>query len=197
MAGEIKIAISGKARSGKNTLAEILKSKLLHLHNVPVEIVALADPMKKIVMKMFPGTDPKYLWGASELREAVIGYELKDDLGRPLTYRQVLLDLGKLGRGYHHDLWLRSLVKSIEGDKNKTFIISDCRFPNEIKYLKDNGFYTIRLKRSDIPNINDISETAQSEIPDDYFHEIIDNSGTIQGLEKKAELTINNLKFFQ
>lgn len=189
----IRIAISGQAKTGKNTLAEMI------VNNLDTDaknccIAAVADPIKNIAMLMVPNADSKCLWGESELRSELLPGNLKDAEGNPLSYRRFLLDLGKFGRLYNNDIWLDALVRMTNQQGSlKTFIISDVRFPNEIQYFKKNGFYMVRLKRSDIPQIDDISETAQLEVPDDYFDQVIVNDGTLQNLNEQAKLIINKL----
>lgn len=177
-----KIAISGKANSGKNTIAsmfvEILKSD-----NSKEKIVALADPMKRIVKIMFPEALDDCLYGPSELRSNIISEKFIDKNGKPLTYRQALIDLGAFGRQYNSDIWLNSLVE----DANKsndidTYIASDIRYCNEFYYLKNADFIMIRILRNDCMKIDDSSETEQDLIPNYDFDFIINNDQTIEKL---------------
>lgn len=194
----IKVAISGQARTGKNTMAEMIidgmdgkpEDKLSHLY----KIVAVADPIKNMVMQMVPNSDRECLWGASELRSTVMPGSLKDLNDRPLTYRKALMDLGSLGRKYHRDIWLNALVQDAKNSEGlKAYIVSDCRYPNEIYYLKEHGFHMIRIKRPDGPIIDDPSETAQLEIPDSFFNEIVDNSGTLEELRAITKRIVSDL----
>lgn len=186
----IRIAISGRARTGKNTLAEMISA------HIPGEckIVAVADPIKRMVMEMVPDADPRCLYGESELRSTPLPGSLKGDDGSPLTYRKLLTDLGKQGRKYNLDVWLNALVKNAEQNKYlKGYIVSDVRFINEMQYLRDHDFYMIRIKRKDAPIIDDESETIQLSIPDDFFHEVVENDYSIGDLSDKAKTIYNQL----
>lgn len=182
MSGRLKIGISGKARTGKNTTAEMIVKHM----NIPMEqckIVALADPMKHIVKTMFPEASNECLFGPSELRSTIISEKYKDKSGKALTHRQALIDLGAFGRQYNDTIWLNCLVADANQSKDKiVYICSDVRFVNEFDFLKNAGFYMIRIKRPTYTKIDDISETQQDNILDDDFHSVIDNEGLLDDL---------------
>jgi hypothetical protein len=184
----IKVAISGQARTGKNTLAEAIIDNI-DGDFTEFKIVAVADPIKNMVMEMVPGAERECLWGESELRSKLMPGNLKDLEGKPLTYRRALMDIGSLGRKYHPDIWLNALVQDAAKNKSlRAYIVSDVRFPNEINYLKEHGFYMVRLKRLNVPQIDDASETAQLAIPDSFFDDLIENDGPLSELNRRAEI---------
>ena len=178
------IAISGKARSGKNTVASILVNRLNYPQS-KVKVVALADQMKRIIQTMMPEASSECLFGASELRSEIIaGSKYRDKNGNPLTYRQALIDLGSLGRSFNPDLWLNALVEDANKSTDKwAYIISDVRMKNEFDFLKNAGFIMIRVLRADETVINDVSETEQDEIPDSEFDYVLNNDKSIADLE--------------
>jgi deoxynucleotide monophosphate kinase-like protein len=193
MAGnkQIKIAISGKARAGKNSVAEMF---ITHSNAVPEQckIVALADPMKHIVKIMFPEANNDCLFGQSELRSHIISDKYKDKNGNTLTHRQALIDLGAFGRQYNSNVWINCLVEDAKNNKDKLlYIIADVRFINEYTYLRDAGFYMIRVKRPEYTNIDDISEKEQDAIPDKDFNAIINNSGTLDDLSNTVKSLVD------
>lgn len=175
-------AISGKARAGKNTVASLIVEKF-GLPESKTKIVALADPMKHIVKSMFPEASEECLFGPSELRSKVISDKYLDKQGKPLTYRQVLIDLGAFGRQYNTDIWLDCLVEDAKRSIEKwVYIVSDVRFINEFNFLKKAGFCMIRVLRDESAHIDDISETQQEIIPNSEFNHVIVNNGTLQDL---------------
>lgn len=169
----MKIAISGKAKSGKDTLANLLIAE-----NPLLSAYGFADRIKSTVKIMFPQMNDENLWGESSLREEIVP-------GTNLTYRQTLLDLGKLGRSYHSDFWINSTFAGLKDPNN--VIIKDLRFENEYKSLKDNGFFLVRIKRKDHSIINDVSDTEQDNITDDMFDFIIENDKDLIHLEQEAK----------
>jgi hypothetical protein len=174
-----KIAISGKANSGKNTVGDLFKYHLL-VRETAARVYAFADPIKEIVMTMFPGAERNSLFGASKLRSNIIP-------GTTITYRQSLLDIGKLGRSYDPEIW----VKKFEQDfyKNTQFdlyMVTDLRFPEEFKRVSEMGFVKVRIKRDDHLVIKDVSETSQDSITDSAFDFVIDNNGTLDDLKAQC-----------
>lgn len=68
--------------------------------------------------------------------------------------------------------------------KYPLWIISDTRFPNELKAVKDKNGITIRVNRPGLKSTDlHPSETALDNVEYDY---VIDNDGTIQELEDKV-----------
>jgi hypothetical protein len=195
MVGEqYKIAISGKARAGKNTVASFLV-KHLGLNDNNSKIVALADPMKHIAKIMFPDASTECLFGPSELRAKIIPGEFLDSDDKALTYRRFLLDLGAFGRKYNNDIWLNCLVKDAELSTDKIgYICSDVRFVNEYNYLKSHGFFMIRITREASTKINDVSELEQDQIPNDGFDYVIENNGSMLALEEEVKKIARGLK---
>lgn len=191
-----KIAISGKSRSGKNTAAEIITSKL-EKQGYVVKTFAFADPIKEMICTMIPHADRNALWGPSENREWIIsGY--KDSEGNPLTYRQACLDIGKLGRIYNRDCWINVLMFVIESfvkeDAKHIGLLCDGRFVNELAAIKNNEFYAIRiirpLKRKEV---QDISEIDLDDTPDSEFNSAINNDTTLEDFTAKIEKLTENI----
>lgn len=193
----IKISICGKMNSGKNTVATLLSQ---HFPNkapfVPDmnKIVAFADPIKEIVMTMFPWADRDCLYGSSDKRKYVIPNAF-DNNGNPLTYRQALNDIGTNGRNYNKNNWINvfdSRLKYFSKPKDmyttKVVICTDVRFINEFQYLKKEGFFNLKLSRSNISLSNHATETEQDSISLNEFEGHIFNDGTIEDLKINVDL---------
>ena len=110
------ICISGKARSGKDTSAEIIK-KLLLGSGKRVLITHYADLLKFVCKSYFR-------WDGN-----------KDERGRNLL-QHVGTDIF---RAEDEDFWVRFVCRMILASRREWdyVIIPDARFPNEITYLKD------------------------------------------------------------
>lgn len=202
-----KIAITGKANTGKNTLGELvideLHQRILEDRNLPssdfrkkTKYIAFADPLKKMARISFPHIPRKWLYGSSKYRAEVIPGAFKD--GVPLTVRQLLIDLGNdFGRKYQPDLWIRNLehrIKRFSKGVTQAVVVTDCRFRNEFDFLKSAGFFQIRLLRDSYTKINDISETNQDGIMDSEFDYVVNNNGTISDLSREATKIANLIK---
>lgn len=200
-----KIAITGKANSGKNTLGElvidhlherIIQEKKYYLTKQRTKYLAFADPLKEMARIAFPSVPRKWLYGASKYRAEVISGAFKE--GVPLTVRQLLIDLGNdFGRKYQSDLWIRNLehrVNKLAGGLTQVIVVTDCRFRNEFDHLKSTGFYQIRLLRDLHTKINDVSETNQDGILDSEFDYVVHNNGTLDDLIKEARKISEQIK---
>lgn len=192
-----KIAICGKANTGKNTLSKMIKNQLrLSAHET--SSMAFADPIKEMIRIMFPSIPRKYLYGSSKWRNEVVPEVFKE--GKPLTIRQLLIDIGTgLGRGYKETVWLDNfdlrLKKVLKNKRNKMIIVTDVRFRNEFNHLQNQGFYMIRLLRdNDSPKINHVSETNQESILDEEFDYVVDNNSSLKSLQGKVSEIIKQMK---
>lgn len=186
-----KIAISGKANSGKNTLAKMIQKEC----KIPFEMVAFADPIKKIAKIMFPNIDNKHLFGSSKYRNSIISDAL-DENKNPLTVRQLLKDIGtKLGRSYKDTIWLDRFDETCaEFDPSQSIILMDCRFLNEFNHLKNKNYYLIRIKRDNDIVDTHVSESAQDAILDSQFDYVIDNNGSKKDLLNEVKKIVKYLK---
>lgn len=187
---QIKIAISGKANSGKNTVSKFLIDGISERVGDEFKggkIIALADPIKEMARIMFPNVPRKHFFGPSKYRSSVIPNSYKNE--KPLTVRQVLIDIGTgLGRGYRDSMWLDNFDYRFEKYKNTAVIIvPDVRFRNEFDHLKNKNFYSIRLKRDSHLEIDDISETNQDSIEDLEFDCLLHNNSTLDKLRKDVD----------
>jgi hypothetical protein len=200
-----KIAISGKANSGKDTVAklmwDILKNTLpysktyLTKRTEAIQKVALADPIKEMILLMFPRTQRKMLYGPSKFRSTEIPGAFKD--GQPLTYRKLLQELGTtVGRGFREDVWIDALNYKMEKAENRgylLFIVTDVRFRNEFDSIKKSGYTMIRVKRDEQLQMNHSSEVEQESILDNEFDFILDNNGTKDDLRVKIVQILNKM----
>lgn len=199
-----KIAISGRANVGKNTLSKIIVKELRKKarsddrkkgyapYTLQVKYMAFADPIKRLISVMFPEVPKLWLYGPSKYRNEIIPEAFKNN--KPLTIRQLLLDLGtEVGRGYKDSIWLDNFdytFKKFKKTDTDIIIVTDVRFRNEFEHLKKKGFYQIRLYRNtDQPTINHVSETNQNSIADEEFDYVIHNDKGLN--ELKAEVLQN------
>ena len=144
------IGICGFIGSGKDTIADYL----VNSHGFRRE--SFANTLKDAVSAVF-GWDRTLLEGrtkqAREWREQVDPW-WAERLGMPhLTPRWVLQYWGTevCRKSFHDDIWIASLENKLRNSKDNV-VISDCRFPNEIKAIKTAGGIVIRVKRGPEPN---------------------------------------------
>ena len=143
------IGVCGFIGSGKDTIADYLTN----FHGFRRE--SFANSLKDAVAHVF-GWDRMMLEGrtasAREWREQVDPW-WAERLNMPdLTPRWVLQYWGTevCRKAFHDDIWISSLENKLRNSKDN-IVISDCRFPNEIKSIKDAGGIVIRVKRGPEP----------------------------------------------
>lgn len=142
------IGICGFIGSGKDTVADYL----VNFHEFRRE--SFASSLKDAVSSVF-GWDRTLLEGRT--KESREWRELEDPwwserLGKVITPRWILQQWGTevLRDHFHDDIWIASVENKIRQTKDNV-VITDCRFPNEIKALRASGGKVIRVKRGNEP----------------------------------------------
>jgi hypothetical protein len=199
------IGVCGFIGSGKDTIADYLTN----FHGFRRE--SFANSLKDAVAHVF-SWDRTMLEGrtkqAREWREQVDPW-WAERLNMPnLTPRWILQYWGTevCRRAFHDDIWIASLENKLRNSRDD-IVISDCRFPNEIKSIKDAGGIVVRVVRGPEPewyeaavsvNKGDISNMTWSISKEKIsklgihasetawvgteFDAVMDNNGTIDDL---------------
>ena len=143
------IGFVGFIGSGKDTAADYL----VNFHGFRRD--SFANTLKDAVSAVF-GWDRTLLEGrtkeAREWREQVDPW-WAERLNKPnLTPRWILQQWGTevCRNGFHDDIWIASLENKMRKTKDN-IVISDVRFPNEIKAIKNAGGQVVRVVRGDDP----------------------------------------------
>lgn len=145
------IGLLGFIGSGKDTAADYL------VDFYEFQRDSFAATLKDVVSAVF-GWDRNLLEGrtpeAREWREQIDPW-WADRLGiSNLTPRWVLQYWGTevCRRAFHNDIWIASLENRLRRQaENVNIVISDCRFPNEVKAIKQAGGKVIRIVRGEDP----------------------------------------------
>ena len=170
------ICISGKARHGKDTLANYLEDGMQFWHK-RVLIAHYAD-LVKYVCKTFFGWDG-----------------VKDERGRTLL-QYVGTDRV---RAVSPDYWADFVVNilSMFKDEWDYVIIPDTRFPNEVELLKHYGF-DVSLVRVVRPDFDSGLTEEQKQHPsetalDDYVYDYIVENTSLGDLFHSSQLLLEEL----
>jgi hypothetical protein len=144
------IGICGLIGDGKDTAADYLVND----HEFRRE--SFANTLKDAVAQVF-GWDRTMLEGrtkqAREWREQVDAW-WADRLNMPNLTPRLMLQLWGTEvcrKGFHDDIWIASLENKLRRSRDDV-VISDCRFPNEIKAIKQQGGLVIRVVRGPEPD---------------------------------------------
>jgi hypothetical protein len=173
------IALIGKIGSGKDTAA----AGLIAGHGY--SRVAFADPLKSMVVE----ADPIVQYEPSGCGPLPV--HLSDVLRRmsfesaKRTYPEVRRALQRIGQGVRKidpDYWVNLALKQIEIFRvfGLPVVVTDVRYPNEVKALAEQGFLTVRV----ISDRQDNSGTHESETALDEYH----SDYTLLNNGSKAEL---------
>ena len=149
------IGVCGLIGSGKDTIADYLQN----IHQFRRE--SFAHTLKDAVAHIF-GWDRELIEGRTresrEWREQVDPW-WANRLNMPaLTPRLVLQLWGTevCRKGFHDDIWIASVENKLRSSRDN-IVISDCRFPNEIKSIKQAGGRVVWVKRGELPEWYDIA----------------------------------------
>lgn len=159
------IGVTGKARGGKDTLAKHLVSLL---GKEQAAMVAFADPIKEMLRVLGVDDIDKY----KTLEHPLLG----------VTSRVMMQTLGtEWGRDtIGESIWI-DIAKRI-GVGKKFLVISDVRFDNEAKYVRDNGILLHVQGRGGI----ETEHNSESGIPFVYGDFKLDNSHELYFLYQQA-----------
>jgi hypothetical protein len=167
------VALCGQAGSGKSTSAEIL------MNEYGYQRIKFAGPLKSMLRAL--GLTHDHLEG--DLKE------IPCDLLGGKTPRQAMQSLGtEWGRDtIHPDLWTRAWKHKAQAylDGGIDVVVDDCRFPNELRAVRELGGVSVMIERPGTALVNHhISE--QYVIETDFT---IVNDGALGDLKRN----LNNI----
>jgi hypothetical protein len=208
------IGVCGFIGSGKDTVADYL----VNLHHFRRE--SFANTLKDAVSAVF-GWDRTMLEGrtkqAREWREQQDNW-WTNRLGIVITPRWVLQNWGTevCRNGFHDDIWIASLENKLRNSTDDV-VISDCRFPNEIRAIKQSGGLVVRVVRGPEPEWYDAAVSrnrgpdgnttwslsgrrlAQLGVHDSetawvgtQFDVVLDNNGTLDDLYQQVKRLVQD-----
>jgi len=209
------IGVCGFIGSGKDTIADYL----VNLHHFRRE--SFANTLKDAVAQVF-GWDRTMLEGrtkqAREWREQVDPW-WSQRLGIPhLTPRFILQQWGTevCRKNFHDDIWIASLENKLRNSKDDV-VISDCRFPNEIRAIKQAGGIVVRVVRGVEPEWYDAAvsrnrgpngnstwalsgrrleqmgvHASETAWVGTKFNVVLDNNGTLDDLYQQVKQLISS-----
>lgn len=175
------IGITGKARSGKDTIAKYLWEQ----HEFTR--IALADPLKIAVRSIF-GLSHEQVYDDS-LKETIVPYW-------GMSPRQLFQQLGtEAVKGtFGDDTWVRRWLFSYSTlSQTDHVVVPDVRFDIEAGTIRDLGGIIIEVRRGPglVGSTGDhASERGLSTLPD----AVISNDGTMCELFRKVDAVVRELK---
>lgn len=188
------IGLTGAAGSGKDTVAQGLAEMRFVQY-------ALANPIKRALNTIFGWTMEQ--WENREWKEAVI-----ERLG--FSPRRAAQTLGtEWGRSLHESLWLAlagDVLKFYDnamliGDKYQRehpeeevvpqyigMVVSDVRFENEARWVRENGGEIWHIKRPGIASV--AAHASEAGVARQHGDVELLNTGTIDGIKQAAKIIV-------
>ena len=184
----IRIALTGKLRSGKSTIADILWL------NYDFEKVSFATTLRQVAELLF-GHMHEYN------NESPTGYS------KP---RALLQTLGQKMREIDEDVWVRQAEQAVlwAEDSRRTagVVIDDLRQPNEYEWARANGFIIIRVEADEALRLKRAEQAGDSFSEEDMAHDTeqhvdkfdvdytIVNNGDMDELERQVDEIMSDIK---
>lgn len=198
------IGLSGYGKVGKSTVAEIIKSI-----DPTWEIKGFSQPLKQVA-EIFTGI-PAHTMDRQDIKDMMLGEEwdtweykgrnigsqvephfVGEAIRKSMNVRMLLQKLGTeaVRNNLHEDAWVNALMSKYRPPKLSEYhpskwIITDVRFPNELKAIKDRGGMVVRVTRPYYKPVN--AHPSETALDDQLFSYYINNNGDLEYLEKQVK----------
>jgi len=165
------LGLTGYARTGKDTVAEIL------IKDYGFERIAFADPIRNLLFELNP------LVNGVRLQDMVneYGWEITKS---QIEVRRLLQNLGVGARNvFGENFWINQALLKV--NLSKDYVVTDVRFKNEIAAIRKLPSRIWRIQRSGVVAVNNhISEHDLDDVEVDYT---LLNEGPIEYLSTLVE----------
>lgn len=197
------IGVTGKKRSGKDTVANYL------VDSWGFKRYGFADPMKKMVKEAFLWDDERVDGSEKETIDPRWGISPRQALQHIGTeYAQYSLpdNFPEFKKLINRKLWVKRFKFWYEKEINETnkynlkhnfnttldVVVSDVRFLHEVQELKGMGGIILRVNRPEANNAED-PHPSETEMDSIKPHFTLDNEGTFNVLYKKIDQVLRKL----
>ena len=198
------IGLCGFAQSGKDTAAKYL------INNLGFHRVAFADPLRRGLYALNPiiHISPAMIhtlkisslyndkdsikdgdYGLFVRLRVIVDLIDWDEAKKIDEVRQLLQRYGtEAGRNIHGEgCWIEAAARAMKGQAR--VVVTDCRFPNEAKAIREWGGKVVRIARKGVKSVN--SHVSDKGLPEDMIDLTITNNGTIEELWSEMERLFN------
>lgn len=168
------IGVTGRARAGKDTVANMIKD------HIGGSRYSFATPIYDMLAAI--GFDFRSSTWSDHKDKTIPG------LG--VSPRRMLQTLGtEWGRELvHPDFWL--MLAEIQLDKMSRMVVSDVRFENEATWVRKHGVL-IRVVRTDAASVE--AHASENGVEPTSADILINNNGTLKELEQRVQFILNHV----
>jgi len=201
------IGVSGYSGSGKSTIGKIIW-ELDHTWEMKMfagKLKLIASILTGIPVEMFEDqefkkTDLGPEWNTKVIEKKWLPKGIdREDISKSMTVRMFLQLLGTdaMRNCLHDNIWVNALFADYKSPKMSEhhpskWVITDVRFPNEAKAIKDKGGVIIRVDRPGYKPIN--SHPSEVALDDWEFDFKIANVSDITSLELTVKEILKQIK---
>lgn len=195
------IGLNGPKGSGKDTVGHYLVTEYGFTR------LSFADKLKQSAAVLF-GIKPE-VWDviknentAKIVLQTTLGRNDRNPDGSVMTYEYPVSGryfLQLYGTEAHRnifgdDFWVDALLRDYDPFDGQNYVITDARFSNELKRIKElNGFNISIRRRRDVPEDSHVSEAPPPPI---YIDEWIDNNGSFNSLYRQVDTFMSAYPLF-
>jgi len=101
--------------------------------------------------------------------------------------RDIWIELGNAARAIAPDVWVRSVIDAPVHQTADVLLVSDVRYPNEVSVIRERGGLLVKVVRPDVPESDDVADSALAAMPDDQWDMVVVNGGDKDSLAVKAD----------
>jgi hypothetical protein len=169
------VGITGRKGAGKNSACDNLQGW---------SVMSFASPLKEVCCTVFGLTTEEMM--DPNLKELPLGrwpYE---------TPRSILQKVGtEIFRDYYPDVWVQNLKNRIANNLYDDIAVTDVRFENEAKAIRELGGYIVRVERPGLQK----TDLHSSELEMDRIRvdATIINDGSVRVLQARFEAAVFEL----
>ena len=184
------IGIAGRMRTGKDTLGKIFTEELESF-----EVKAFADKLREVAQVLTGVPAEKFKDDFFKTQNLAKQWNWDGDEDDPMSVREFLQELGTgcIREFLHEDAWVNALFADYKeryygSNKMPNWVITDVRFPNEAKAIREKNGLLIKINRIKAPINDHKSELALLDWPD--YNYVYDNDGDLDDLRAFAKKII-------
>jgi|SRR6187551_2041393 len=172
------IAFSGLKGSGKDTAAKVL------VNEYGFTKIAFADILREALLVLDPQVPSKvgHYYSLSYLVKMYGWDQIKRELPEVRRLLQVFgTEVGRMLFGTN--VWVDLLAKKFPDivDEESRYVITDCRFDNEVDFVRDNGGIVTWIER---PGLQSDGHASESTAIRDLASVILHNDETVEELHE-------------